>query len=140
MNTRLFDARGEWSSSLIYGANAISGAPLFNSALIETDVSLHGIDTFFGRAEFVQKSAQDLVVADGSDLRRFDIGALTLCYSREIMRARGLTLGASILGTVNLVPGGLQPAYGTRYPKGYAVFLRLRPDRMHSGHGMPGMK
>jgi hypothetical protein len=55
------------------------------------------------------------------------------------MRARGLTLGASILGTVNVVPSGLEASYGTRYPKGYAIFLRLRPDRMHAEHGMPGM-
>jgi hypothetical protein len=139
MNTRLLGARGEWSSSLIYGANAVSGAPLANSALVETDLSLDGVDTFFGRAEFVQKSAQDLVVADESESRRFDIGALTLGYSREIMRARGLTLGASILGTVNVVPDALAAAYGTRYPKGYAIFLRLRPDRMHTEHEMPGM-
>jgi hypothetical protein len=139
MNTRLFGARGEWSSSLIYGANAVSGAPLSNSALVETDLSVDGVDTFFGRAEFVQKSAQDLAVADESESRRYDIGALTLGYSREIMRARGLTLGVSILGTVNAVPDALVTAYGTRYPKGYAIFLRLRPDRMHTEHGMPGM-
>jgi hypothetical protein len=88
----------------------------------------------------VQKSAQDLAVADQSESRQYDVSALTLGYSREIMRARGLTLGASILGTLNMVPEGLAAAYGTRYPKGYAVFLRLRPDRMHSEHAMPGMQ
>jgi len=139
MNTRLFGARGQWSSSLIYGSNAVSGAPLGNSALVESDVSIDGVNTFFGRAEFVQKSAQDLVVADESERRRYDIGAVTVGYSREIMRARGLTLGASILGTVSVVPDALRPVYGTRYPKGYAVFLRLRPDRMRTEHGMPGM-
>ena len=139
MNTRLLGARGEWSTSLIYGANAVAGTSLANSALVETDLSLDGVDTFFGRAEFVQKSAQDLVVADESELRHYDISALTLGYSREVVRARGLTLGASILGTLSVVPGGLGVAYGTRYPKGYAIFLRLRPDRMHTEHGMPGM-
>jgi hypothetical protein len=139
MNTRLLGARGEWSTSVIYGANAVSGASLANSALVETDASVDGVDTFFGRAEFVQKSAQDLVVADESESRRYDIGALTLGYSREIIRARGLTLGASILGTLSVVPGSLEATYGTRYPKGYAIFLRLRPDRMHTEHGMPGM-
>jgi len=140
MNTTLLGARGQWSTSLIYGANAVSGARLANSALIETDVSVDGVDTFFGRAEFVQKSAQDLVIADESESRRYDIGAFTLGYSREIVRARGLTLGASILGTVSVVPDGLEAAYGTRYPKGYAIFLRLRPDRMRSGHEMHDMK
>jgi hypothetical protein len=139
MNTRLLGARGEWSSSLIYGANAVAGAPLANSALIETDISLDGVDTFFGRAELVQKSAEDLAIANQPESRRYDIGALTLGYSREIMRAHGLTLGASILGTLDIVPGALATVYGTRNPKGYAVFLRLRPDRMHTEHAMPGM-
>ena len=139
MNTRLLGERGEWSTSLIYGANAIAGVSLANSALVESDFSIDGVDTFFGRAEFVQKSAQDLAVADQSDARHYDIGALTLGYSREIMRARGLTLGASILGTLNVVPGSLEASYGTRFPKGYAIFLRLRPDRMHTAHGMAGM-
>jgi hypothetical protein len=139
MNTRLLGERGEWSTSLIYGANAVSGAPLSNSTLVETDLSIDGVNTFFGRSEFVQKSAQDLVIGDQSELTRFDIGALTLGYSREIMRARGLTLGASILGTLNVVPETLAADYGTRYPKGYAVFLRLRPDRMHTAKGMTGM-
>ncbi|MEO6209397.1 MAG: hypothetical protein ABIQ10_04635 [Gemmatimonadaceae bacterium] len=87
----------------------------------------------------MQKSAQDLVVADQSEFRRYDIGALTLGCSREIMRARGLTLGASFLGTLNAVPASLEDMYGTRFPKGYAIFLRLRPDRMHTGHAMAGM-
>ena len=139
MHTRLLGARGEWSSSLIYGANAVSGAPLANSALVETDVSLDGVNIFFGRAELVQKSAQDLAVADQSETRRYDLGALTLGYSREIVREHGLTLGASILGTLDVVPPRLEGAYGTRYPKGYAIFLRLRPDRMPAEHEMPGM-
>ena len=139
MNTRLLGVRGEWSSSLIYGANAVSGAPLANSALVETDISLDGVNTFFGRAELVQKSAQDLAVAGQSESQRYDIGAITLGYSREIMRAHGLTLGASILGTLDMVPDALAAVYGTRNPKGYAVFLRLRPDRMHTEHAMPGM-
>jgi hypothetical protein len=139
MKTRLIGDRGEWSTSLIYGANAVFGVPLANSALVESDFSIDGVNTLFGRVEFVQKSAQDLVVADDSKSRRYDIGALTLGYSREIMRARGLTLGASVLGTVSEVPGTLESTYGTRYPKGYAIFLRLRPDRMHTARGMAGM-
>jgi len=140
MNTRLLGERGEWSTSLIYGANAVAHVDLSNSALVESDLSLDGVNTFFGRAEFVQKSAQDLVLGDQSDSTHYDIGAFTLGYSREIVRAHGLTLGASILGTLSVVPGILESAYGTRYPKGYAVFLRLRPDRMHTANGMAGMK
>ena len=140
MNTRLLGERGEWSTSVIYGANAVAHVDLSNSALVESDLSLDGVNTFFGRAEFVQKSAQDLVLGDQSDSTHYDVGAFTLGYSREIVRAHGLTLGASILGTLSVVPGTLESAYGTRYPKGYAVFLRLRPDRMHTAKGMAGMK
>jgi len=139
MNTRLMGARGEWSSSLIYGANAVSGARLANSALMETNFNIDGVNTVFGRAEFVQKSAQDLLVASEMETQRFDVGELTLGYSREVLRARGITLGASVLGTLNIVPRSLEQTYGSRFPKGYAVFLRLRPDRMRTAHEMPGM-
>jgi hypothetical protein len=139
MNTRLMGARGEWSSSLIYGANAVSGARLANSALMETNFNIDGVNTVFGRAEFVQKSAQDLLVASEMETQRFDVGELTLGYSREVLRARGITLGASVLGTLNIVPSSLEQTYGSRFPKGYAVFLRLRPDRMRTAHEMPGM-
>jgi hypothetical protein len=139
MNTRLMGARGEWSSSLIYGANAVSGARLANSALMETNFNIDGVNTVFGRAEFVQKSAQDLLVASEMETQRFDVGELTLGYSREVLRARGITLGASVLGTLNIVPSSLEQTYGSRFPKGYAVFLRLRPDRMRTAHKMPGM-
>ncbi len=139
MNTHLLGERGEWSSSLVYGANKVANVPLSNSALVESDLSLDGVNTVFGRAEFAQKSAQDLVLGDQSETTRFDVGAFTLGYSREIVRARGLTLGASVLGTLNVVPESLAAAYGSRYPKGSAVFLRLRPDRMHTAKGMTGM-
>jgi len=139
MNTRLMGARGEWSSSLIYGANAVSGAKLANSALIESNFDIDGQNTVFGRAELVQKSAQDLLVASELETQRFDVGELTLGYSREVLRARGITLGASVLGTLNIVPSALESTYGSRFPKGYAVFLRLRPDRMRTAHEMPGM-
>jgi hypothetical protein len=139
MHTRLLGSRGEWSSSLIYGSNAVSGAALANSALIESNVDLDGVNTIFGRAEFVQKSAQDLAVGSELESQRYDVGELTLGFSREVMRSRGLTLGASVLGTLNVVPESLEGVYGTRFPKGYALFLRLRPDRMRTAHGMPEM-
>jgi hypothetical protein len=131
MNTRPFGAHGEWSSSLVYGANAVSGESLSSSALIESDLDLDGVNTIFGRAELVQKSAHDIVVADLSAERRYDLGELTLGYSREIVQARGMTLGASALGTLNFVPSSLESVYGSRTPRGFSLFLRLRPDRMH---------
>ena len=95
MNTRLFGSRGQWSSSIIYGANAVNGAPLANSALAETDLSIDGVNTFFGRAEFVQKSAQDLAVADSSEFRHYNVGALTVRlqprdHARAWAHARGV--------------------------------------------------
>jgi len=139
MNTRLLGARGEWSSSLVYGANAVRGAPLASSALAETNVDFDGVNTVFTRVEFVQKSAQDLALTGGSESDHFDVGELTLGFSREVMRARGLTLGVSVLGTLNVVPATLENAYGSRFPKGYAVFLRLRPERMRTAKEVPGM-
>ena len=167
---RTFGAQGEWSSAIIYGANKENGAreggttALSNSVLAETNLDLDGTNTVFGRAEFVQKSAADLAVdaaeqpgiaafAATTPDTRFDVGSLVLGYVREISKFTGGSIGLGFRGSLDLVPSALEPAYGTRTPGGFAVFLRFRPSYMHMDshstnspkHGgdhesMPGMK
>jgi hypothetical protein len=54
------------------------------------------------------------------------------------VRGTGWTIGAGVLGTLNVVPSQLAPAYGSRGPRGLVVFGRLRPRRIAGG--MAGMK
>ena len=134
MYGRRVGTSGDWSTSVIYGANKNSDeAALSNSALVETNLDLDGRNTVFGRAEYVQKSAADLALPiTGS---QFNVGALALGNIREIVTGRAGDLGLGARGSINLVPDALRPYYGTQTPLGLGIFLRYRPNKMHMDMG-----
>ena len=134
-----FGNGGQWATSLIYGANQHLGTPTWeHSLLLESEAVFDTRNTAFGRIEFVQKDAGDLVVVDSaagfSRGRIFNVGEASAGYVREVIRGRGVTLGLGIRGTLNVVPESLAPFYGSRFPVGGSVFLRLRP--IHQGGAM----
>jgi hypothetical protein len=101
--------------------------------LAESEYSRDGRNSFIARAEYVQKSAAELVV-DGPPLnfapdRRFDVSELSFGYIRELTMWRTGTLGVGVLGTLNFVPSVLRAAYGSSTPAGAVVFVRVRPRR-----------
>jgi hypothetical protein len=123
---------GQWATSLIYGANQHIGTTgWMQSVLLESEAVLDQRNTAFARAEWVQKDAADLVLADSAAgitaLRLFNVGELSAGYIREVAHGRGVTLGVGIRGTLNFVPAELAPFYGSRLPVGGSLFLRLRP-------------
>ncbi|PYP38697.1 MAG: hypothetical protein DMD48_08870 [Gemmatimonadetes bacterium] len=61
---------------------------------------------------------------------------MSVGYIREVVRTSNTTLGLGFQATLNLVPTGLQPFYGSRTPVGGMLFLRIRP--LHGPHAMPG--
>lgn len=128
--------RGEWASALIWGANE-HPAPgrLAHSVLAETTLDLDGRNTIFGRAEYVQKSAEELALDLAPSAEEVDIGTFVLGYVREVGRLRGASMGVGVRGALGVVPGTLEPAYGTRMPAGLAVFVRVRPEP--AGMAMP---
>ena len=142
-------ADGQWSSALIWGANKLSGRRDMTHGLLgETEAVLDVRNTVFARAEYVQKSAEDLVLDDASVLppgtpvfdanHVFEVGALAAGYIREIGRWRWATIGLGAEGTINVVPGSLANVYGSRTPLGGMVFVRLRPFHAPMA-GMAGM-
>jgi hypothetical protein len=149
-----FGTEGQWATSLIYGANEHSSQPGWShSVLAESEIIVDRSSTLFSRAEFAQKSAEELVLEEtgcgsgctsGSQSAAFsandifNVGELSLGYIRELASGHGGTIGLGAAGTLNLVPGALEPAYGSRTPLGAVVFLRLRPWRTASTAG--GMK
>ena len=137
---------GQWATMLLWGANGHSDQKgLSNSALAEAEVILDRKNTVFGRAEFVQKPADDLALTGGpggfAPGRSFDVGAVSLGYVRELFQGGGMTLGVGATGTVNIVPQSLEPAYGSRMPLGAVVFLRVRAvdSGSRSKGAVPGM-
>lgn len=133
---RAVGTHGDWSTSLIYGANKSTDAhSLSNSGLLESNVTLDRHNSIFGRVEVVQKSAADLAVSDlpdfATDEPRYSVAAFALGYMRELVTGRAGSLGLGAQGTVNTIPQPLRPYYGTQTPLGLGVFLRYRPNQMH---------
>jgi hypothetical protein len=66
----------------------------------------------------------------------FDITSLVGGYVYEFDRAGSVRTGIGARGSIDLIPSALEPTYGTRSPKGFAIYVRFRPQRMSEGHEM----
>lgn len=116
-----------WSAALVYGANMPQGASRWStSVLLEGSADLDPANTLFGRVEYVQKTAADLVLPSATT-GLFDVEEVSLGLFRALRRTKDIVLGVGARGTVNMVPASLRDAYGSRLPLGVAVFLSLRP-------------
>jgi hypothetical protein len=127
---------GQWASTLVWGANTHSSHPgLTHSVTLETEAILDKQNTLLGRAEYVEKTAEDLALDEPPSnfpaTRQFNIGSLSLGYIRELARFSGATIGLGAMATLNVVPSAFESPYGSRTPMGTLVFLRLRPFHVH---------
>src|SRR6267378_904590 len=137
LTTQPVGTRGTWSSAMIYGANDLIGpGPLASSVVLESTLDLDGTNAFFGRAEYVRKSAAELVIPSVPPTTEYDVGALALGYLRTVGTVAGLAAGAGVRGSVNFVPSSLVAVYGSRTPAGVAIYLRIQPVGAREG----GMK
>jgi hypothetical protein len=127
-------ADGQWAASLIWGANFRAGSDATHSILLESEAVLNRRSTLFGRAEWADKSADDLVLdsppTSFSPSRTFSVGELSVGYIVELKRWAGATLGIGGMATVNAVATSLESVYGSRTPAGLWLFFRIRP--LHS--------
>src|SRR3989454_7406068 len=104
LTTQALGERATWSSALIYGANAQIGTDrLASSVLLESTVDLDGTNALFGRAEYVEKTAEDLVIPAASPTTQYDISALALGYKHGLGTKAGLAIGVGMRGSVNFV-------------------------------------
>ena len=134
----------DWASALVYGANKHTGSAdpsqgFAHSLLLESNAQLDDRNSIFGRVEWVQKSAEELVVPGADPEERFDVWSLGLGFIRGIVEYGGASLALGVRGSLNIVPTGLEPTYGTRTPAGLAVYLRLRPNPIVRAHDMEHM-
>ena len=128
----------------MYGANKHTGTAdpshgFAHSLLLESNAQLDERNSVFGRAEWVQKNAEELVIPAVDPEDRFDVWSLALGYIRDVVEYDGASLGLGVRGSLNIVPTGLEPTYGTRTPAGVAVYLRLRPSLIVRAHEMEHM-
>src|SRR5437870_2657019 len=129
------------SSALIYGANdQIATGRLASCVVSDSTLDLDGTNSLFGRAEYVRKTAEELVIPSVPAMTEYDVGALALGYLRTVGTVWGLGAGVSVRGSLNVVPSSLEAVYGSRTPAGLAIYVRLRPaGPRESGMMMPGM-
>jgi hypothetical protein len=140
LTTQRLGHRGSWASAVIYGANrSFTTGSVANSVLLESTLDWDDANAVFGRAEYVQKTAQDLVIPALPADAVFPVGELTLGYHRSLATRGRFALGGGLLGSVDFVPASLAAAYGSRRPTGFAVFLSLAPrgGAVHAGMTMP---
>lgn len=131
---------GTWSSAFIYGANnSFATRTVANSVLLESTLDWDGRNAVFARAEYVQKTAQDLVIPGTPASTVFPVEEVTFGYHRALAMRGRFALGGAVLGTVDFVPASLAASYGSRRPSGFAVFLTLGPRSAvsHAGMMMP---
>src|SRR2546425_2577001 len=144
LTTQRVGNAGTWSSALIYGANdQIGSGQLVSSVVLESTLDLDGTNACFGRAEYVTKSAAELVIPSVPPTTEYAVGALALGYQRTVGTVAGLAAGVGVRGSLNFVPSSLEAAYGSRTPAGVAMYLQVRPAGAREGdmkmHEMPHM-
>src|SRR5437867_11668702 len=119
---------GTWSNALIYGANDMIGSGgLQSSVVLESTLEPDRLNSFFGRAEYVRKSAEELVITGVAPTTEYAIVDFALGYARTIGLVDGLQLAVGARASVNFVPASLESAYGSRTPSGLTMYLRVRP-------------
>jgi hypothetical protein len=132
-------ALGEFfTASTVWGQNYESDGARSNAYLLEADY--HRLsDSIYSRAEFVQKSGNELVLdADPTQLATspsltetlFPIGAYTVGYVHDLKLTPGTVMGLGGQVTFNTRPGSLVTFYGPQTPWGFELFARFRPTAM----------
>jgi hypothetical protein len=142
-----FGADGDMSAAVVWGANDLrppddgEGHAGVQHALLAEGALRFGPQAIHGRAEYTQKSAEELALEEpGLEDGVFDILSLTLGAGRDVFSAGGLTGMLGAQGTIYGVPDQLRPIYGGS-PISLQVYLRLTPARMPhaaAGHGAHG--
>ena len=122
---------GQIAATFLYGGNrhdASEDEPWLHSVLAEAEAVLDRRLTIMGRLELLQKSAEDFEIPGLDPERKLSLATVSVGGIAELGRGLGATLGAGVQGTVNVVPRDLKPHYGSRFPLGMMVFLRVRPE------------
>lgn len=127
MNLTKFGDETHLATTLAWGVNE-TDRERSHGASLESAWS-NGKWNVFGRAEYVQKSGEELELSPEHHL--WDVRQFSLGVSRELVHRKPwqLALGGSVSYT--LKPHSLDALYGDN-PIGYWIFLRLRPAAM--GH------
>src|SRR5476649_2650615 len=136
MNGYTVGRHGELATTVVFGANRHAGSREWEpSYLVESNYEFAGAHSVFGRAEYVRKSAADLVLGASGPTGAVDVSALAAGYVYEFDRSGTVRTGIGARASLDFIPSALEPYYGTRTPAGFGIYIRFRPQRA-SGPGM----
>lgn len=127
---------GQWDTSLIFGHNSKSEGRDGSAWLAESVLNFGGVNYVTGRAEIVDKdelfAEQNVPLAIRNGV--FPVRALTIGYSRDVVKTDFVTGAAGANVTAYSIPSAIKPYYGS--PHSIYVFLRVRGhgEGMHAMH------
>ncbi len=116
-----------WSTSLVWGQNDLTGEGTTQSVLAETNYQRKR-DTVYARIERVEKSGHELVLDESDHGKIFPIWAYTVGYVRDLSHGSGIDVGLGGQVTINSMPDELDRYYGDELPVTFEVFMRIRPS------------
>jgi hypothetical protein len=136
-------AGGRWSNTFMWSMNLhhhgpgahefLHGTPgasphhHSSSMLAESSLEVGTKSAIFTRIEGVRKNGEELGFQGGDLTTLYDIRSYVLGATRQVVAIHGADFSVGARGAINFVARGLQLAYGTRRPKGFDIFLQLRP-------------
>jgi hypothetical protein len=115
---------GNWQTTFSWGRNYNEPGNQLDGFLLESALNL-GRHTLFARAENVQKDELFRARSPLAD-QVFRVSEVSAGYVYDLPVDKHLALGFGVLGTVNIVPSAIGPAYGGENPTAYMPFLRLK--------------
>ena len=119
---------GNWATTAGWGRNIPSTGKPTDALLLESNFDLDRVNVFFGRAEYVRKSGEDLDVSPSG--QTFNVGAISLGYLRNFQVWNAFIVSPGVMVTTSFIDGRLEDVYHSQTPVGVAAFIRFRPALM----------
>jgi hypothetical protein len=119
-----------WATTVLTGVNVEAHGPATPAALLESNWSIDGHHVVFGRAEYVRKIGEDLVLSQERNASIFNVGLLGLGYVYYFGPIASLSPGLGFRGSLGFADARLDSFYGTQFPLGATIFFQIRPAPM----------
>lgn len=114
-------ADGNWQTTFAWGRNDRSAGEATDALLLEAAATVRR-HTLFGRAERLEN---DELFGHGDEEEVFTVGKVSLGYIYDAFATDQWRGGIGLLGSLALVPDGLEEEYGDG-PVSWMAFLRLK--------------
>lgn len=116
------------AATFVWGRNS-SDQGNSNSFLFESNYEFDK-NAVFGRVEWVQKNAHELVLDEPHPAGNLLVGAYSIGYLRDIVKDKGIDVGIGGMATFNTNPSSISNFYGGTTHGGWQLFVRFRPSRL----------